>query len=124
MLIGKTMKEKKRGHYNKNKLFPGSAIVAAIKRCELICNPAIVSRPRFTIHVRRMREGPTRSWLVSCSDNGALAGEKGKGNEDRNSSEQECNGRVETIHDRNTPEERSSTAKSVSRLQVSATKTK
>jgi hypothetical protein len=66
------MKEKKMGPYNTNMIFLGSAIVAAIKRCELVCNPAIVSRSKFTIHVRRLSEGPPRSWLVSYSNNKAL----------------------------------------------------
>jgi hypothetical protein len=72
MLTVKTMKEKKRGPYNTIWLFLGSAIVAAIKRCEVVCNPAIVRRPKFTIHVLRLTEGPTHSWVVTCSNREAF----------------------------------------------------
>jgi hypothetical protein len=63
------MKGKKRGPYNTNTLFLSSAIAAAIKRCELVCNPAIVRRSRFTIHARRVGEGLARSWVVSYTSN-------------------------------------------------------
>src|SRR5271163_2759988 len=96
-----------------NGLYLGQAIAAAIKRCELVCNPAIVTRPRFTIHVRRLSEGPTQSWLVSCVKSDAqLSGEPASG------------GHVATIHERNGIEKRSSTRRSASRLRVSKTKTK
>lgn len=68
----KTMKEKKRGAYNAKKLFLASAIVAAIKRCELVCNPAVVTRAFFSIHVRKLADGLTQSWVVSLSVNEAL----------------------------------------------------
>src|SRR5271156_3400073 len=94
-----------------NGLHLGQAIVKAIKRCELVCNPAIVTRPRFTVHVRRLSEGPTRSWLVSCVNSGAhLSGESASG------------GHVATIHERNGVEKRSSTRRSASRFRVSKTK--
>lgn len=73
------MKGKNRGPCSTNRLYLGSAILAAIKRCELVCNPAILVRPKFTIHVRRMSEGPTRSWLVSCTSNEPLADGNEKG---------------------------------------------
>lgn len=66
------MKERKRGPYNTNRLFLGSAIVAAIKRCELVCNPAVVSRALFSVHVRKLNDGLTQSWMVSLSVNEAL----------------------------------------------------
>src|SRR5271156_5893278 len=96
-----------------NGLYLGSAIVAAIRRCELVCNPAVVTRPRFTIHVRRLNEGPTRSWLVSCVNSGTQL-----------SREPASGGHVATIHERNGVEKRSSTVRSASRLRVSKTKTK
>jgi hypothetical protein len=80
MRMRTTMKDKKRGRYNTNRLYLASAVIAAIKRCEMVCNPAIVRRPRFTIHVRRLSEGPTRSWLVSCVNSEALADGKENGN--------------------------------------------
>ena len=66
------MKAKKRGPYNTKKLFLGSAIIAAIKRCELVCSPAIVTRALFSIHVRKLAGGLTHSWVVSLSVNEAL----------------------------------------------------
>ena len=96
-----------------NGLYLGSAILAAIKRCDLICNPAIVRRPRFTIHVRRLSEGPTRSWLVSCVNSDAQL-----------SREPASSDQVAKIHERNGTEKRSSTKRSASRLRVSITKTK
>jgi hypothetical protein len=111
--IGKTLKGNEKGPHNAKKLFLGSAIAAAIKRCELVCNPAVVIRPRFTIHARRLSEGPTRSWLVSCVNSGAqLSGEPASSDY------------VATIHERNRAEKRSSTRRSASRRRVSTTKTK
>jgi hypothetical protein len=107
------MKGKKKRSTAQNGLRMGKAIVAAIKRCELVCNPAVVIRPTFTIHVRRLSEGPTRSWLVSCVNSGAqLFGEPPSIDH------------VATIHEQNGVEKRSSTRGSASQLQISATKTK
>jgi hypothetical protein len=96
----------------------GNAIVKAIKRCELVCNPAIVTRPRFTIHVRRLSEGPTRSWLVSCTNNEALADEKAKSSEDPIPNERTSTDYDEKIHERNGAEGRASTANSISILRI------
>jgi len=74
MLTVKTMKEKKKGPYNTSWLYLRSAILDAIIRCELVCNPAIVTRPKFTIHVRRLTEGPTHSWVVTYSNNALTDG--------------------------------------------------
>jgi len=107
------MKGNEKGPHNAKKLFLGSAIAAAIKRCELFCNPAVVTRPTFTIHVRRLSEGPTESWLVSCVNSGTqLFGEPASGDH------------VAKIHERNGVERRFSTRRSASQLRVSATKTK
>jgi hypothetical protein len=118
------MKGKKRGPCKGKKLFLGSAIVAAIKRCELVCNPAVVRRPKFTIHVRRLSEGQTRSWLVSCVNSEALADGKENGNYDAQASgESTSSDHVATIHERNGVDERSSTRRSASQLRVLKTKT-
>jgi len=66
------MKQKKKGLYNTSWLYLRSAILDAIKRCELVCNPAIVTRPKFTVHVRKLTEGRTHSWVVTYSNNDAL----------------------------------------------------
>jgi hypothetical protein len=96
--MGKAMTGSKRSRYKTNRLYLGSAIAAAIKRCEQVCNPAIVRRPRFTIHVRRLSEGPTRSWLVSCVNSDAqLSREPASGDQ------------AAAIHERNGVEKRSST---------------
>jgi hypothetical protein len=125
MRMRKTMKDKKRGRHNMNRLVLGSAIAAAIKRCEFICNPAIVRRPRFTIHVRRLSEGPTRSWLVSCSSDEPFADGKENGNcDDRLSGERASSECIAKIHERHGVEERSSTKGSASQHQVLETKTK
>src|SRR5271155_2817039 len=104
------MKGKKKRSTALNRLYLGSAIAAAIKRCELVCNPAIVTRPRFTIHVRRLSEGPTRSWLVSCVNSDALAHGREKGNyDDRLPGEPASSHHVAKIDERNGVEKLSST---------------
>jgi hypothetical protein len=66
------MKGKKKKSISVKRLHLGKAIVAAIQRSELVCNPAIVSRPLFSIHVRKLAAGLTHSWIVSLSVNVAL----------------------------------------------------
>jgi hypothetical protein len=118
------MKGKNKRSIALNRLRLGKAIVAAIKRCELVCNPAIVRRPIFAIHVRRLSDGPTRSWLVSCVNSDARTGGKEKGSyDDQLSGERASSDCIAKIHERNGVEERSSTRRSASQLQVSKTKT-
>src|SRR5580658_3248156 len=106
------MKGKNKATTAVNRLRLGKAILAAIKRSELTCNPAVVIRPTFTIHVHRMSEGPTQSWLVSCVNSGTqLFGERASS---------EC---IAKIHERHGVEERSSTRGSASQHQVLETKT-
>jgi hypothetical protein len=107
------MKGKNKGATAVNRLRLGKAIVAAIKRCELVCNPAVVIRPTFTIHVRRLSEGPTQSWLVSCVNSGTQLPR-----------EPASSDHVATIREQNGVEKRSSTRGSDSQVQISATKTK
>jgi hypothetical protein len=66
------MKGKKKKSISVKRLRMANAIVKAIQRCELVCNPAIVSRPLFSIHVRKLAAGLTHSWIVSLSVNEAL----------------------------------------------------
>jgi hypothetical protein len=107
------MKGKNKGATAVNRLRLGKAIVAAIKRCELVCNPAVVIRPTFTIHIRRLSEGPTQSWLVSCVNSGSQLSEEAASGD-----------HVTTIHEPNGVVRQSPTRRSVSQLQVSKTKTK
>ena len=66
------MKGKKKKSTPVNRLRLGKAIVKAIQRCETVCNPAVVSKPLFSVHVRKVADGLTQSWVVSLSVNEAL----------------------------------------------------
>jgi hypothetical protein len=66
------MKGKKKKAISVKRLRLALAIIAAIKRCELVCNPAVVTRGHFSIHVRKLADGLTHSWVVSLSVNEAL----------------------------------------------------
>jgi hypothetical protein len=75
--------------------------------------------------VRRLSEGPTRSWLVSCINKDALAdGKQNASYDDQPSGERASNDHVATIRDRNAPDEQSSAAKLVSWPHALTTKTK
>ncbi len=43
---------------------PPRAILRAIARCDLRCNPAVVETPKFTVHVRKLHEDPATHTFV------------------------------------------------------------
>ena len=51
---------------------PRVAILAAIQRCERLCNPAVVEKRWFSIHVRQLPAGEGRGWVVRIIDKEAM----------------------------------------------------
>jgi hypothetical protein len=47
---------------------PHAAIVEAILRCESRCNPAVVEKRLFSIHVRRLPTTEGKGWVVRIID--------------------------------------------------------
>jgi len=43
---------------------PHAAILEAIQRCERLCNPAVVEKRWFSIHVRQLPAGEGKGWVV------------------------------------------------------------
>jgi hypothetical protein len=47
---------------------PRSAILKGITRCESLCNPAVIEKPLFSIHVRQLPAGEGKGWVVRVID--------------------------------------------------------
>ena len=47
---------------------PHAAIFAAIMRCESVCNPAVIEKRLFSIHVRQLPAIEGRGWVVRIID--------------------------------------------------------
>jgi hypothetical protein len=43
-------------------------IIEAIQRCELVCNPAVLDRRKFSVHVRKVPSTSGTIWIVRCVD--------------------------------------------------------
>jgi hypothetical protein len=51
---------------------PHAAILEAIQRCERLCNPAVVEKRSFTIHVRQLPASEGKGWVVRIIDKEAI----------------------------------------------------
>ena len=47
---------------------PRAAILEAITRCESVCNPALIEKRLFSIHVRRLAASEGKGWVVRVID--------------------------------------------------------
>jgi hypothetical protein len=47
---------------------PRAAILEAITRCETVCNPALIEKRRFSVHVRRLAASEGKGWVVRVID--------------------------------------------------------
>jgi hypothetical protein len=47
---------------------PRAAILEAIRRCESVCNPALIEKRLFSIHVRKLPASEGRGWVVRVID--------------------------------------------------------
>jgi hypothetical protein len=47
---------------------PRAAILEAITRCESVCNPALIDKRRFSVHVRRLAASEGKGWVVRVID--------------------------------------------------------
>jgi hypothetical protein len=47
---------------------PRVAILEAITRCETVCNPAVIEKRRFSIHVRQLPVAEGKGWVVRVID--------------------------------------------------------
>ncbi len=47
---------------------PHAAIIEAIIRCESRCNPAVVEKRLFSIHVRQLPASEGKGWVVRIID--------------------------------------------------------
>jgi hypothetical protein len=47
---------------------PHAAILEAIIRCESVCNPAVIEKRSFSIHVRQLPAGEGKGWVVRIID--------------------------------------------------------
>jgi hypothetical protein len=49
---------------------PRAAILEAITRCESVCNPALIDKRRFSVHVRRLAASDGKAgWSESSTKN-------------------------------------------------------
>jgi hypothetical protein len=49
-------------------LIPRAAILEAVTRCESVCNPALIDKRRFSVHVRKLPASEGRGWVVRVID--------------------------------------------------------
>jgi len=49
-------------------LIPRGAILEAITRCESVCNPALIEKRRFSVHVQRLAASEGKGWVVRVID--------------------------------------------------------
>jgi hypothetical protein len=54
-------------------LIPRAAILEAITRCESVCNPALIEKRLFSIHVRRLPASEGRGWVVRVIDKESIS---------------------------------------------------
>ena len=47
---------------------PCAAILEAITRCESVCNPALIEKRLFSIHVRQLPASEGKGWVVKVID--------------------------------------------------------
>jgi hypothetical protein len=47
---------------------PRAAILEAITRCESVCNPALIEKRLFSIHVRKLPTSEGKGWVVRIID--------------------------------------------------------
>jgi hypothetical protein len=47
---------------------PRAAILEAIARCESVCNPALIEKRLFSVHVRKLPVSEGRGWVVRVID--------------------------------------------------------
>jgi hypothetical protein len=47
---------------------PRAAILEAITRCERVCNPALIEKRLFSIHVRKLPASEGKGWVVRVID--------------------------------------------------------
>ena len=47
---------------------PHAAILEAIQRCERLCNPAVVEKRWFSVHVRQLPASEGKGWVVRIID--------------------------------------------------------
>jgi hypothetical protein len=47
---------------------PQAAIFKAILRCERVCNPAVIEKRMFSIHVRQLPASEGKGWVVRIID--------------------------------------------------------
>ena len=47
---------------------PRAAILEAITRCESVCNPALIEKRLFSIHVRKLPKSEGKGWVVRVID--------------------------------------------------------
>jgi hypothetical protein len=47
---------------------PRAAILKAITRCESVCNPAVIEKRLFSIHVRQLPGAEGKGWVVRVID--------------------------------------------------------
>jgi hypothetical protein len=55
---------------------PHTAIIEAMIRCESVCNPAVVEKRLYSIHVRRLLAGEGKEWIVRLIDKSQVDREK------------------------------------------------
>ena len=53
---------------NKKLSVPGAAILKGITRCENLCNPAVIEKRLFSIHVRRLLASGGKGWVIRVID--------------------------------------------------------
>jgi len=51
---------------------PRATIFAAILRCEIVCNPAVIERDSYAIHVRKLPPADGRGWIVRVIDKSSV----------------------------------------------------
>ena len=56
----------------KRKDLPRTAILAAILRCELVGNPAVIERDSYAIHVRKLPPADGKGWIVRVIDKSSV----------------------------------------------------
>jgi len=59
-----TAKTKKDGKLS----IPRRAILKAIMRSESLCNPAVIEKRLFSVHVRQLPAGEGKGWVVRIID--------------------------------------------------------
>ncbi len=51
---------------------PCAAIIEAIVRCDSVCNPAVIEKRLFSIHVRQLPASEGKGWVVRIIDKEAI----------------------------------------------------